>query len=80
MATIQLEDTPYGRATKEALDHLQAQHSTGTFGYEAMPSSDPARNATILGDLTRGGLVETEQGHFRLTQAGREASAQIEGS
>ena len=81
MATIQLEDTPYGRATKEALDHLQAHNSTGTFGYEAMPSSDPVRNTTILGDLRRGGLVEEpEQGHFQLTQAGRDASAQIDGS
>lgn len=79
MATIQLENTPYGRATKEVLEHLQAHHSTGTFGYEAVPE-DPTRRVTILGDLTRGGLIEQHAGQFQLTQAGRDASAQIEGS
>jgi hypothetical protein len=78
MATIQVSSDPYGRAIKGALDHLQAQDPRAVVSIQEMPSSDTDLNARILGDMKRAGLVEElGSGQFRLTQKGRDGSAQV---
>ena len=80
MATIQLDNTPHGLATKEALETFQLEHPTGVFGIEAMPGSDPVQNVTVLGDLTRAGLIEQlGSNQYQLTQAGLSALTHIKG-
>lgn len=79
MATIQLDNTPHGLATKEALEHFQLEHPAGVFGIESMPGSDPVQNVTVLGDLTRAGLIEQlGSNQYQLTQAGKDTAAQID--
>jgi Mn-dependent DtxR family transcriptional regulator len=78
MATIQVSSDPYGRAIKKALEQLQAQPTTGTFGIQEMPSSDADLNSRILSDLNGAGLIEAlGSDQFQLTHKGRDTAVQV---
>jgi hypothetical protein len=88
---IEVSNDPFGNAIKEAVEHLQAHHAAGTFGYSDMPSWDedvvsaigePESkwvNSRILRDTNEAGLTETVgYEEFRLTQKGKDASVVVD--
>jgi hypothetical protein len=88
---IELSNDAFGEAIKEAMEHLQEHHASGSFGYADMPtwSDDKARaigepaskwvNSRILRDTNEAGLTETVgYEEFQLTEKGREATFAID--
>jgi hypothetical protein len=65
MDWIRVSNDPFGRQIKKTLEHLQAHHARGTFGYSDLPSLDDdyrrqASEGSTLHQMIEEGIVHPD--------------------